>query len=319
MKKNPARNVYLKKRPSKLLEKINSSIDIDSRLYKEDIQGSIAHATMLIKTNIISSKEGRKIIVSLKEILQNIEKGKVRFDKKYEDIHMNVEALLQKKIGSLAGKLHTARSRNDQVVTDFKIWIKKHIIKIDLDCKKFQNALIDIAKKNIYSVMPGYTHLQIAQPVSLAHHCLAYVEMVGRDRDRLKDALKRLNENPLGAGALAGTSFPIDRNLTTKLLGFNNPTRNSIDSVSDRDFAIEFIFNLSLISVHLSRLAEEIVLWASQQYNFVTLPDDLSTGSSIMPQKKKSRWCRISALPSCSNNWKSIYIVNYTKRIASNL
>jgi len=286
MKKNPARNVYLKKRPSKLLEKINSSIDIDSRLYKEDIQGSIAHATMLIKTNIISSNEGRKIIVSLKEILQNIEKGKVRFDKKYEDIHMNVEALLQKKIGSLAGKLHTARSRNDQVVTDFKIWIKKHIIQIDLDCKKFQNALIDIAKKNIYSVMPGYTHLQIAQPVSLAHHCLAYVEMVGRDRDRLKDALKRLNENPLGAGALAGTSFPIDRNLTTKLLGFNNPTRNSIDSVSDRDFAIEFIFNLSLISVHLSRLAEEIVLWASQQYNFVTLPDDLSTGSSIMPQKK---------------------------------
>ena len=286
MKKNPARNVYLKKRPSKLLEKINSSIDIDSRLYKEDIQGSIAHATMLIKTNIISLNEGRKIIVSLKEILQNIEKGKVRFDKKYEDIHMNVEALLQKKIGSLAGKLHTARSRNDQVVTDFKIWIKKHIIQIDLDCKKFQNALIDIAKKNIYSVMPGYTHLQIAQPVSLAHHCLAYVEMVGRDRDRLKDALKRLNENPLGAGALAGTSFPIDRNLTTKLLGFNNPTRNSIDSVSDRDFAIEFIFNLSLISVHLSRLAEEIVLWASQQYNFVTLPDDLSTGSSIMPQKK---------------------------------
>ena len=286
MKKNPARNVYLKKRPSKLLEKINSSIDIDSRLYKEDIQGSIAHATMLIKTNIISLNEGRKIIVSLKEILQNIEKGKVRFDKKYEDIHMNVEALLQKKIGSLAGKLHTARSRNDQVVTDFKIWIKKHIIQIDLDCKKFQNALIDIAKKNTFSVMPGYTHLQIAQPVSLAHHCLAYVEMVGRDRDRLKDALKRLNENPLGAGALAGTSFPIDRNLTTKLLGFNNPTRNSIDSVSDRDFAIEFIFNLSLISVHLSRLAEEIVLWASQQYNFVTLPDDLSTGSSIMPQKK---------------------------------
>ena len=286
MKKNPARNFHLQKTPSQLLEKINSSIDVDSRLYKEDIEGSIAHTKMLIKTKIITPTEGKKIIFSLKEISSNIKKNKVLFDKKYEDIHMNIEILLQKKIGPLAGKLHTARSRNDQVVTDFKLWIKKQIKNIDIDCKKFQNALIKVAKKNTLSVMPGYTHSQIAQPVSLAHYCLAYVEMIGRDRERLKDSLIRINENPLGSCALAGTSFPIDRNLTTKILGFKNPTRNSIDSVSDRDFVGEFIFNLSLISIHLSRLAEEIIIWANQHYNFVTLPDELSTGSSIMPQKK---------------------------------
>ena len=286
MKKNPARNILLKKGPSELLEKINSSIDIDSRLFKEDIEASIAHATMLVKTKILSSMEGGKIITALNEILTSIKKGKIKFDQKYEDIHMNIEALLHKKIGSLAGKLHTARSRNDQVVTDFKLWIKSKIDNIDLECKKFQSSLINIAKKNTLTVMPGYTHLQIAQPISLAHHLLAYVEMIGRDRERLKDSLKRINENPLGSGALAGTSFPIDRNLTTKLLGFKKPTKNSIDSVSDRDFALEFIFDLTLISVHLSRLAEEIVLWASQHYDFITLPDELSTGSSIMPQKR---------------------------------
>ena len=286
MKKNPARNTHFKKKPSKLLEKINSSIETDQRLYKEDIEGSIAHTNMLMKTKIISSGDGRKIINALKDILNNIECGKTKFESSYEDIHMNIEALLKKKIGSIAGKLHTARSRNDQVVTDFKLWIKKNIINIDEECKNFQKALINVAKKNTDSVMPGYTHLQTAQPVSLAHHCLAYVEMIGRDRSRLKDTLNRLNQNPLGAGALSGTSFPIDRNITTKLLGFKEPTMNSIDSVSDRDFVVEFLFNLSLISVHLSRLAEEIVLWASQQFNFIRLPDELSTGSSIMPQKK---------------------------------
>ena len=286
MKKNPARNTHFKKKPSKLLEKISSSIETDQRLYKEDIEGSIAHTNMLMKTKIISSGDGRKIINALKDILNNIECGKTKFESSYEDIHMNIEALLKKKIGSIAGKLHTARSRNDQVVTDFKLWIKKNIINIDEECKNFQKALINVAKKNTDSVMPGYTHLQTAQPVSLAHHCLAYVEMIGRDRSRLKDTLNRLNQNPLGAGALSGTSFPIDRNITTKLLGFKEPTRNSIDSVSDRDFVVEFLFNLSLISVHLSRLAEEIVLWASQQFNFIRLPDELSTGSSIMPQKK---------------------------------
>lgn len=286
MKNNPARNVHLKKGPSKLLEKINSSIDIDSRLYKEDIEGSIAHAKMLIKKKIISNLDGKKIISALKIIYKDIQKGKVGFHKKYEDIHMNVEALLQDKIGHVAGRLHTARSRNDQVVTDFKIWIRKHAQEIDKNCKEFQKSLLIIAKKNILTVMPGFTHLQIAQPVSLAHHLLAYVEMIGRDRSRIKDCLKRLNENPLGACALAGTSFNIDRKFTSKILGFNKPTNNSIDSVSDRDFAIEFLFDLSVIGIHLSRLAEEIVLWSSQQYNFITLPDELSTGSSIMPQKK---------------------------------
>ena len=286
MKKNPARNVHIKKGPSKLLEKINSSIDIDSRLYKEDIFGSIAHAKMLIKTKIISSSEGKKIIIGLNQVLEDIEKGKAKFKKKYEDIHMNIEVLLHNQIGSLAGKLHTARSRNDQVVTDFKIWIKNNAIKIDKSCKNFQKSLIDVAKKNTLTVMPGYTHLQVAQPISLSHHCLAYVEMIGRDRSRIKDCIKRLNENPLGSSALAGTSFPIDRKMTSKLLGFDQPTANSIDAVSDRDFAIEFIFTLTLIGIHLSRLAEEIVLWSSQQFNFISLPDELSTGSSIMPQKK---------------------------------
>ena len=230
MKKSPARNVHLKQGPSKLLEKINSSIDVDSRLYNEDIVGSIAHTKMLIKTKIISSSEGKKIIVvGLNQILKDIEKGKVKFLQRYEDIHMNIEALLHNKIGALAGKSHTARSRNDQVVTDFKLWIKKNSLKIDR-CKNFQKALIGVAKKNTLTVMPGYTHLQVAQPVSLSHHCLAYVEMIGRDRSRIKDCIKRLNENPLGSGALAGTSFPIDRKMTSKLLGFEQPTANSIDS-----------------------------------------------------------------------------------------
>lgn len=304
MKNSPARNANLKKKPSKLLEKINSSIDIDWRLYKEDIEGSIAHVRMLSKTKIISSGESKTIILGLNQILKNIEKGKVQFSKKYEDIHMNIEALLKKKIGHTAGKIHTARSRNDQVVTDLKLWIKKQSLKIDSNCKKFQKSLLLAAKENINTVMPGYTHLQIAQPVSLAHHLSAYVEMIGRDRDRLKDCINRLNENPLGACALAGTSFPIDRKMTSKILGFSKPTNNSIDSVSDRDFVIEFLFCLSLISVHLSRLAEEIVLWATEQYNFITLPDELATGSSIMPQKKNpdgAELVRAQAAHSISN------------------
>lgn len=286
MKKNPARNLLLKKAPSKLLERINSSIDVDVRLYQEDIEASIVHCKMLIKTKIISPKDGKKIINGLSQILREIGKNKIKLDSKFEDIHMNIEALLHNKIGLVAGKLHTGRSRNDQVVTDFKLWIKKHSQIIDDQIIKFQKALIKIAKKNTLTVMPGYTHLQIAQPVSLAHHCLAYVEMMGRNRSRISDCIKRLNENPLGAGALAGTSFPIDRKMTTRLLGFSKPTINSIDSVSDRDFVIEFIFTLSLTGIHLSRLAEEIILWSSQHFNFVKLPDELSTGSSIMPQKK---------------------------------
>ena len=286
MKKNPSRNVHFSKGPSEILDDINSSIDIDQRLYEEDIAGSIAHAKMLCKQKIISKKEQSAIVSGLKAIERDIEKNKVDFSKKLEDIHMNIESLLFKKIGKVAGKLHTARSRNDQVVTDLKLWIKKESKILDSELKKFQKTLINIATKNTETIMPGYTHLQIAQPITLAHHVLAYVEMIGRDRTRLEDCLYRLNENPLGAAALAGTSFPIDRKYTSKELGFREPTKNAMDTVSDRDFVIEFLFVLSLIAVHLSKIAEEIVLWSNQQFDFINLPDDLSTGSSIMPQKK---------------------------------
>ena len=286
MKKNPSRNVHFSKGPSEILDAINTSIDIDQRLYKEDITGSIAHARMLGKQKIINKKEQSAIVSGLKAIERDIEKNKVVFSKKLEDIHMNIESLLFKKIGKIAGKLHTARSRNDQVVTDLKLWVKKESKILDSELKKFQRTLINIATKNTETIMPGYTHLQIAQPITLAHHVLAYVEMIGRDRTRLEDCLYRLNENPLGAAALAGTSFPIDRKYTTKNLGFREPTKNAMDTVSDRDFVIEFLFVLSLIAVHLSKIAEEIVLWSNQQFDFINLPDDLSTGSSIMPQKK---------------------------------
>jgi len=286
MKKNPARNVHLKKGPSKLLEAINASIDVDQRLYREDIEGSIAHTKMLGHQKIISKQDQTRIIGGLKKILKDIQGGKVKFKKEFEDIHMNIEVLLHNKIGSVAGKLHTARSRNDQVVTDLKMWIKKNGILLDKKCQNFQKTLIGIAKKHTLSVMPGYTHFQVAQPISLAHHCIAYVEMLGRDRSRLTDCINRLNQNPLGSGALAGTAFPINRQMTTKLLKFKESTVNALDSVSDRDFVVEFIFVLSLLGVHLSRLAEEIILWANQQFRFVTLPDELATGSSIMPQKK---------------------------------
>ena len=286
MKKNPSRNVHFSKGPSEILDAINTSIDIDQRLYKEDITGSIAHARMLGKQKIINKKEQSAIVSGLKAIERDIEKNKVVFSKKLEDIHMNIESLLFKKIGKIAGKLHTARSRNDQVVTDLKLWVKKESKILDSELKKFQRTLINIATKNTETIMPGYTHLQIAQPITLAHHVLAYVEMIGRDRTRLEDCLYRLNENPLGAAALAGTSFSIDRKYTTKELGFREPTKNAMDTVSDRDFVIEFLFVLSLIAVHLSKIAEEIVLWSNQQFNFINLPDDLSTGSSIMPQKK---------------------------------
>ena len=286
MKKNPSRNTHLKKNPSELLETINNSIEVDHRLYKEDIEGSIAHAKMLCKQKIITKNDEVKIVNGLKLILRNIKSGKVNFKKELEDIHMNIEYMLYKQIGKTAGKLHTARSRNDQVVTDLKLWIRNNSIDLDKYLKNLQKEVIKVAKKHTATAMPGYTHLQIAQPISLAYHCIAYIEMIGRDRSRLKDCIKRLNENPLGSGALAGTSFPIDRNFTTKLLNFSKPTLNALDSVSDRDFAVEFLFVISLISTHLSRMAEEIILWANQQFNFIQLPDELATGSSIMPQKK---------------------------------
>ncbi len=286
MKKNPSRNVHFTKGPSNLLNEINASIDVDHRLYKEDICGSIAHAKMLGKQKIISKKDQITIIKGLKSIEKDIDNDKVTFSKKLEDIHMNIESLLFKKVGKIAGKLHTARSRNDQVVTDLKLWIRNNSLELNKELKKIQKTLIGVAKRHTNTIMPGYTHLQIAQPITLAHHLLAYVEMIARDQTRLKDCVFRLNENPLGSVALAGTSFPIDRKYTTKELNFREPTKNAMDSVSDRDFVIEFIFVLSLISIHLSRMSEEIILWSNQQFDFINLPDELSTGSSIMPQKK---------------------------------
>ncbi len=311
MKKNPARNTNFKKNASELLVKINSSINIDARLYCEDIDASIAHCKMLIKTKIIDLKNGNKIINGLKKIKKDISSNKIKLDPKHEDIHMNIESILHQNIGNIAGMIHTGRSRNDQVVTDLKLWIKNHSKIIDKEIQLLQKSLIKIAKKNLFTVMPGYTHLQIAQPVSLAHHFLAYVEMFGRDRKRINNCISLLDENPLGAGALAGTQFPIDRKFTTKILGFKNPTTNSIDSVSDRDFAIEFIFTLTMLATHLSRLAEEIILWSSQHFNFINLPDHLSTGSSIMPQKKNPDGAEIvrSNVSNLIGNLNSILII----------
>ena len=272
--------------PAEIMEKINASIAFDRRLFLQDIAGSRAHADMLVAQDILTPEDGKAINEGLELISQEILAGNFSFSEKLEDIHMNIESRLKELIGEPAGRLHTARSRNDQVVTDFKLWIRNNSINLDKHLQNLQKSLINVAKKNTATVMPGYTHLQVAQPISLAHHCLAYVEMMGRDRSRLKDCIDRLNESPLGSGALAGTSFPIDRNLTSKLLKFSKPTANALDSVSDRDFAVEFLFVISLISTHLSRMADEIILWSNQQFNFINLPDELATGSSIMPQKK---------------------------------
>ena len=286
MKKNPSRNTHLNKGPSKLLEAINSSIDVDQRMYKEDIEGSIAHAKMLGKQKIISKKEEIKIINGLKIILNNINKGKVKFKKSLEDIHMNIESILFQQVGKTAGKLHTARSRNDQVVTDFKLWIRNNSVGLDNHLKKLQKCLINIAKKHTLTILPGYTHLQVAQPISLAHYLLAYVEMFIRDKNRFLNNFSNLMENPLGVGAISGTSFNIDRDYTTKKLKFSLPTKNSIDTVSDRDFVVDFLYASSICSMHISRIAEELIIWNSEGFNLITLNDKVVTGSSIMPQKK---------------------------------
>ncbi len=275
-----------KEKTLKTVEEFNASINFDKKLYKEDIEGSIAHCKMLVKQNIISQKDGEKIIEGLKKILEEIESGQFEFKTSLEDIHMNIEARLIELIGEVGGKLHTARSRNDQVVLDVKLWLKKRVKELQERIINFLNVLIFKAKENIDVIMPGFTHLQIAQPIILSHYYLAYFEMLKRDLNRLNDFSVRLDENPLGAGALAGTTFPIDRFYTTELLGFKKPTENSIDSVSDRDFIVEFISICSIIMMHLSRLCEEIILWSSQLFEFIELPDSMCTGSSIMPQKK---------------------------------
>ncbi|MCH7487434.1 MAG: argininosuccinate lyase [Proteobacteria bacterium] len=272
--------------PSRVMEEINASIDVDKRLYAQDIAGSKAHAAMLVERGIISKEDGDAILGGLDSILAEIEGGRFEFKRALEDIHMNVEARLAELVGEAAGRLHTARSRNDQVATDFKMWVRDALDGLDRDLKGLQAVLIVRAEAEAATVMPGLTHLQAAQPVTLGHHLLAYVEMFGRDRGRVADCRRRLNECPLGSAALAGTSFPIDREMTAAALGFDRPMANSMDAVSDRDFALEFLGLGAILAVHMSRLAEELVLWCSDRFAFVRLPDRLSTGSSIMPQKR---------------------------------
>ena len=271
---------------SKIFEKIGASIDIDKRLYEEDILGSIVHTQMLTKQKIINRERGNKIISGLKKIRSEIRKNKFKFNKKYEDIHLNIEKRLFTIIGNDAGYLHIARSRNDQVITDFKLWIKKASKEI---VKNLNNLIKNFLKKsavNIQTIMPGFTHLKNAQPISFAHYLLAYVEMFKRDKKRFTSNINYIDECPLGAGALAGTSYKIDRNFTSKKLGFKKPTNNSIDSVSDRDFAIDFLSSASICAMHISRFAEELIIWNSDIFKLIKLDDKMLTGSSIMPQKK---------------------------------
>ena len=272
--------------PDEIMEEINASIGFDKRFAAQDIRGSKAHAHMLAEKGIIAKADVDQIVAGLDAIGAEIEAGTFEFSRALEDIHMNIEARLKETVGEAAGRLPTARSRNDQGATDFKLYIRDTLDHLDTQLRALQEALVAKAKAHAATVMPGFTHLQTAQPVTFGHHCLAYVEMAGRDRGRFADARKRLNESPLGAAALAGTSFPIDREKTAAALGFDGPTRNSLDSVSDRDFVLETLSAASITAVHLSRLAEELVIWVTPGFDFVRLPDSLTTGSSIMPQKK---------------------------------
>lgn len=283
---NPMWGGHFSEGPAAIMERINVSIDFDQVLYEQDIRGSKAHCEMLALVGVISQEEAAQIIEGLDAIHGEIEAGTFTFQTSLEDIHMNIEARLKELIGDVAGKLHTGRSRNDQVATDFKLWVRDAIDVLDSELQSFQQALITQAEQHTDTIMPGFTHLQIAQPVTFGHHLMAYVEMAARDRGRLQDARKRLNECPLGAAALAGTSFPLDRKNTAHALGFDRPTTNSLDSVSDRDFALEFLSVLSISATHFSRLAEEIVLWVSDGFRFINLSHAFTTGSSIMPQKR---------------------------------
>jgi argininosuccinate lyase len=272
--------------PAQIMEEINASIDFDKRLWRHDILASQAHVAMLGATGIVTAKEAQEIARGLDQIMAEIEAGTFKFSRALEDIHLNVESRLTELIGPVAGKLHTARSRNDQVATDFRLYVREEIGTIDGALGALQLALATKALEHAGTVMPGFTHLQTAQPITFGHHLLAYVEMLGRDRGRFADAAKRLNESPLGAAALAGTPFPIDRDATASALGFAKPAANSLDAVSDRDFALEALAAASICAMHLSRLAEEIVNWTSPQWGFARLSDNFTTGSSIMPQKR---------------------------------
>ena len=274
------------KATNELLEDLNASIKYDYRLAKYDIEVSIAHIMMLAKSGVIQKDECNLIVDGLKKVQKEISDGKFEFKKKLEDIHMNIESRLTEIIGPIAGKLHTARSRNDQVATDIRLFLIEKINGLLELIEENQKMLSQQALDNFDAIMPGYTHLQIAQPITLGHHLLSYVELFNRDKLRLTDSLKRLDESPLGAAAMAGTSYPIDREYSAKLLGFNKPMSNSIDAVSSRDMLLETLSNVAILSVNLSRLAEEIILWFSTEFNFISLPDSLTTGSSIMPQKR---------------------------------
>ena len=276
----------IKNKTSALFQSVGNSIDIDKRLYKEDITGSIAHVEMLFKQKIISFKVKNKIIYGLNKIEKEISNKKFEFNKKYEDIHMNIEKRLFQIIGDEAGYVHIARSRNDQVITDFKIWIKSATKEINISLDKIIKSTLKLAEKNIDTIMPGFTHLKNAQATSFAHYLMAYVEMFNRDKKRFVNNLDNLDENPLGVAALTGTSFNIDRNYTTKKLGFKKPTNNSIDTVSDRDFVLDFLYSVSVCSMHISRIAEELIIWNSDGFKLINLSDKVVTGSSIMPQKK---------------------------------
>ena len=268
------------------VERFTASVTFDKRLYRADIAGSIAHATMLAKQDILTTEESQKIIQGLGQIKDEIEAGSFQWSVSLEDVHMNIEAALTKKIGDVGKKLHTGRSRNDQVATDIRLFMCDGIDAVSIAIRQVQHGIISLAEKETETIMPGFTHLQTAQPVSFAHHLMAWFEMLQRDYERMQDCRKRVNVSPLGAAALAGTSFPIDRNMTAELLGFDKPAANSLDAVSDRDFAIEFCAAASLMMTHLSRISEELVIWTSAQFDFIELPDRFCTGSSIMPQKK---------------------------------
>jgi len=287
--KNKNKTVWsarFKKSTSKIFEQIGTSIDTDKRLFEEDILGSIVHVQMLVKQKIINNKKGKKIINGLKKIRIEIKKNRFSFNKKFEDIHLNIEKRLFTIIGSDAGYLHIARSRNDQVITDFKLWIKKSSKQIIKDLNNLINSFLKKSESNIQTIMPGFTHLKNAQPISFAHYLLAYVEMFKRDQKRFSSNIEYNDECPLGVGALAGTSYNIDRNFTSKKLGFKKPTDNSIDTVADRDFALDFLSAASICAVHISRLAEELIIWNSDIFKLINFDDKMLTGSSIMPQKK---------------------------------
>ena len=268
------------------VEEFTASVLFDKRMAQQDIQGSIAHATMLCTIGILSTGEQDAIIAGLTQIADEISHGEFAWSIKQEDVHMNIESRLTNLIGSAGKKLHTGRSRNDQVATDIRLYLRSEIKHIETQLHRLQTAILDLAEQHYATIMPGFTHLQVAQPITFGHHLMAWFEMLSRDHERLQDCLKRINVMPLGAAALAGTSYPIDRQLTSDLLGFSRPSANSLDSVSDRDFAIEFTAVASLIMMHLSRFSEELILWASAQFDFIDIPDAFCTGSSIMPQKK---------------------------------